>query len=205
MGISEPTLRRLPLYYKAALEEKENGETYISCTIIAQKLDLIPILIRKDLQQTGIIGRPKIGYSLDELIQVLENTLGYKHNKKAVLVGVGNLGTALTNYPGFEQYGLTIAALIDSNPDKIGKKIKDMTICSPSDIKKEAKRISAQIGIIATPADTAQQVAQLLVDAGIAAIWNFAPIRLSVPDNIVVENVNFAVSLSVLNSKLLLR
>ena len=80
-----------------------------------------------------------------------------------------------------------------------------MTICSPSDIKKEAKRISAQIGIIATPADTAQQVAQLLVDAGIAAIWNFAPIRLSVPDNIVVENVNFAVSLSVLNSKLLLR
>ncbi len=203
MGIPDPTLRRLPLYYRIALEEKENGEENISCTIIARKLELIPILVRTDLQQTGIIGRPKTGYVLDELIQVLEKTLDYKNNKKAILVGVGNLGKALTNYPGFKQYGLSIAGLVDNDATKIGDIINGMTICATKDTKCEVKRIRAKVGIITTPAQVAQEVADMLVEAGVSAIWNFAPIRLSLPDNIVVENVNFAVSLSVLNSKLL--
>lgn len=205
MGIPEPTLRRLPLYYKIALEEKDNGEENISCTVIARKLELIPILVRKDLQQTGIIGRPKTGYVLEELIQVLEKTLDYKNNKKAILVGVGNLGRALTNYPGFKQYGLSIAGLIDNDVSKIGNIINGMTICAPEDTKSEVKRTRAKVGIITTSAQVAQEVAEMLVRTGILAIWNFAPIRLSLPDNIVVENVNFAVSLSVLNSRLLLK
>jgi len=205
MGIPEPTLRRLPLYYRIALEEKESGEENISCTVIANKLELIPILVRKDLQQTGIIGRPKTGYILDELIQVLEKTLDYKNNKKAILVGVGNLGRALTNYPGFKQYGLSIAGLIDSDQTKVGDIINGLIICAPEDIKKVVRRTRARVGIITTPADAAQEAADMLIGAGVAAIWNFAPIRLSLPDSIVIENVNFSVSLSVLNSRLLLK
>ena len=115
------------------------------------------------------------------------------------------MGKALTNYPGFKQCGLSIAGLIDSDEKKVGDVINGLTICTPADIKKEMRRTRARIGIITTPASSAQDAADMLVGAGVEAIWNFAPIRLSLPDTIVIENVNFSVSLSVLNSRLLLK
>lgn len=202
MGITEPTLKRLPLYYKIAKEAISEGNANISCTKIAQKLGLIPILVRKDLQQTGIIGRPKTGYSTSQLIEVLDKTLDYKNEKLAFLVGVGNLGNALINYSGFQEYGMKIVALFDGSKDKIGTKINDMEIYDIAEINQIAKKIDAKIGIITTPALYANDIALRLIDAGIKALWNFAPTRLDVPEDVIVENVNLSVSLSVLNSKI---
>jgi redox-sensing transcriptional repressor len=187
------------------VELRSQGKSLVSCSSIGQDLKLQPIQVRKDLQFTGIVGRPKVGYSVPELIATLENFLGWDSINQAVLVGVGSLGTALLGYEQFSTHGLTIVAAFDSNPKKAGQVVHDRVILSLDDLERVARREGILTGIITTPAKAAQQVADLMIQAGIEAIWNFAPVTLDVPDHIIVHNEDIYSSLAALTCKLATR
>lgn len=200
--IQEPTLRRLPLYHSFL----SNIQTrYISCTQIAEELSLVPIQVRKDLEATGLVGKPKVGYIVSELISTIESYLGWNNQTEAFLVGVGHLGAALLGYKGFKDYGLQVIGAFDNDPNKIGKIIGGKKIFSISRLNNLVQRTKVKIGILAVPAAVAQQTADLMVAAGIEAIWNFAPVKIKVPENIIVQHENLASSLAVLSKKVNLR
>ena len=200
--ISEPTLRRLPMYYQCLLKQRAKKDEFISCTHIAKELGLIPVQVRKDLQSAGAIGKPKVGYNVEELIMIIQNTLGYNNLSEAFLVGMGNLGQALAAHNEFEKCGMEIIATFDTSPLKIGRDYFGKRVFPLNKFKNLTERMNIKIGIITTPANYAQEIAEIMVDAGIKAIWNFAPVYLNVPDDVYVQNENLASSLSVLLNKM---
>lgn len=201
-SIPQPSLRRLPQYhhYLATLEAK--GITQVSCSVIGRDLGLVPVQVRKDLQYTGIIGRPKTGYSIAELIRAIETFLGWNNINEAFLVGAGNLGTALLGHERFSKFGLHIVAAFDTDPAKIGQWIHEKAVLPLDKLADLAPRMSIHLGIITTPAEVAQAVADEMVKGGIQAIWNFAPVKLIVPKHIIVHNEDLYNTLASLSWKL---
>jgi redox-sensing transcriptional repressor len=201
--ISKQTLQRLPLYlsYLKTLGF-EYGSENISATTIANALRLNQVQVRKDLASISSSGKPKIGYNIQTLIVEIESFLGYDNINEAVIVGAGRLGTALLTFQGFKEYGLDILAAFDSNPEKLGMTDCNKPILPVEELKEMCLKFNIRIGIITTPAKCAQQVCDLLVESGIQAIWNFAPVHLIVPPNILVQNENMATSLAVLSNHL---
>jgi len=181
---------------------QQEGIDTVSCSRIGAELNLQPIQVRKDLQMTGIIGKPKIGYPVAELTAAIEKCLGWHNVNKAVLVGAGSLGTALLGYPRFGNFGLHIVAGFDSDAKKVGRSVHQYHILPLTRLPALVRRRSIHIGIITVPATAAQQVADLLVNSGIIAIWNFAPVTLRVPGNIIVHNEDLYYSLAALSCKL---
>jgi redox-sensing transcriptional repressor len=200
--IPEPTLRRLPKYHHLLLELRKQGVTSVSCTRIGDSLGLLPVQVRKDLQYTGIIGRPKVGYELRELLEKIEEFLGWNNTSDAFLVGAGNLGSALLGYNKFEQFGLSIVAAFDADSRKVGTQIHGKQVLPLEKLPSLVQQMGVHIGIITTPAESAQEVADLLVAGGVRAIWNFAPVTLTIPADIVVQNEDLYHSLAALSSKL---
>lgn len=198
-----PTLKRLPLYLRLLRRMKETGEEYASGAVVAKELGLDPIVVRKDLAITGAVGRPRLGFKMDEIITAIENFLGWSNTADAFLVGVGNLGTALLGYQGFEQHGLHITAAFDANPKVIGKKIHGKTILDIKKLPTLAKRMHVQIGIITATASVAQGIADTMIEGGIRGIWNFTPTKLIVPENVILQREDLASSLAVLSHRLL--
>lgn len=198
----EPTLRRLPLYSRYIKTLQEQGVTYVSCTRIGSELGLDPTQVRKDIEVTGAVGRPKVGYAIADLEQAIERFLGWDSTNEAFLIGAGNLGAALLGYAKFEQCGLNIVAAFDVNPDKVGKAIHGKYILELDKLVDLMQRMHVRIGIITVPAPAAQAVADLLVQGGVRAIWNFAPVRLRVPENVMVHNEDLYCSLAALSQKL---
>lgn len=201
-SIPQPSLRRLPQYhhYLATLEAK--GITQVSCSVIGRDLGLVPVQVRKDLQYTGIIGRPKTGYSIAELIRAIETFLGWNNINEAFLVGAGNLGTALLGHERFSKFGLHIVAAFDTDPAKIGQWIHEKAVLPLDKLADLAPRMSIHLGIITAPAEVAQAVADEMVKGGIQAIWNFAPVKLIVPKHIIVHNEDLYNTLASLSWKL---
>jgi redox-sensing transcriptional repressor len=200
--VSEPTLKRLPLYHRFLKEWQAAGRQTVSCTDIGLDLDLDPTQVRKDLEAVGIVGRPRIGYVLTNVIEELEQFLGWKNLNDAFLVGAGSMGSALLGYHKFEQCGLKIVAAFDLDPSKIGARIHGKHVLLLSKLPDLARRMHILIGIITVPAAEAQAVADLMVAGGIRAIWNFAPIRLRVPEQVIVHNEDLYCSLASLSQKL---
>lgn len=201
--ISRETLKRLPLYwnYLKSLNGEDPG--HISATHIASALDLYDVQVRKDLACVASRkGKPKIGYQTRELIADIEQFLGYNDKDCAALVGVGNLGRALLSYTGFQEYGLDICVAFDANEEIVGTKIKGKEILPISSLPQICQEKKVRIGIITVPGDAAQTVCDGLVAGGALAIWNFAPVKLKVPDNILVHNENMAASLAILSKHL---
>ena len=126
--ISMPSVRRFPSYLRILMQNREAGHKTISATQLAEELGLTPIQVRKDLASTGIEGRPKVGFSIEELISSITHALGWDNLTEALIVGAGNLGSALAAYDGFSAYGLRIVAIFDKDPSKIGKRIGDLTV-----------------------------------------------------------------------------
>ncbi|MCP4568702.1 MAG: redox-sensing transcriptional repressor Rex, partial [FCB group bacterium] len=178
------------------------GRDIVSSREIAAKLGLDPIQVRKDLQFTGVIGKPKVGYVIDNLISLIESFLGWDNTSSAYLAGAGNLGTAILGYEGFRGYGVDIVAVFDNDSRKIGTEINSYEVYDIEKITGLAERMNVNIGIITVPAADAQDVADRMVRGGIKAIWNFAPVKLNIPDNVIVENEQLSTSLAVLTSKL---
>jgi len=201
-SIPQPSLRRLPQYHHYLVELEAKGTTQVSCSMIGRDLSLIPVQVRKDLQYTGIIGKPKTGYSVSALILAIETFLGWNNINEAFLVGAGNLGTALLGHERFSQFGMRIVAAFDTDPAKIGQWIHDKAVLPLEQLSDLAPRMSIHLGIITTPAEVAQAVADEMVKGGIQAIWNFAPMKLRVPEHIIVHNEDLYNSLASLSWKL---
>lgn len=198
-----PTLKRLPLYLRLLRRMKENGDEYASGAVVAKELGLDPIVVRKDLAITGAVGRPRLGFQMDEIITAIEEFLGWSNTSDAFLVGVGNLGTALLGYQGFEQHGMRVVAAFDANPKLIGKTINGKTILDIKKLPSLAKRMHVQIGIITATASVAQGIADEMVAGGIRGIWNFTPTKLTVPSHVTLQREDLASSLAVLSHRLL--
>jgi len=204
-GVKEvplPTLRRLPSYYHYLKKLQDAGREVVSCTHIAEDLNLDPTQVRKDLSTTGVRGKPKTGYPVTPLITAIEEFLNWNNLNEAFLVGSGNLGNALLAYEGFKQYGLNIVAAFDNDENKIGREVHGKKILSLEHLPDLVKRMNVLIGIITVPADFARTVADLMVESGIKAIWNFTPVNLTVPGEIIVQNENLATGLAILMKKL---
>jgi len=199
-----PTLKRLPLYLRLLRTMRESGEEYASGTVVAKKLGLDPIVVRKDLAITGAVGRPRLGFPMNEIIDAIEEFLGWSNTSDAFLAGVGNLGRALLGYKGFEQHGMRIVAAFDSDPKIIGQTIHGRKILDIAEMPKLAKRMHVQIGVLTVSASAAQGVANAMIAGGIRAIWNFTPVTLDVPDHVILQREELASSLAVLSHRLLL-
>lgn len=200
--VPEPTLRRLPQYLHYLKGMHEEDKKQISTTVIAGALKLDPTQVRKDLAYTGIIGKPKIGYTVDVLIKSIENFLNWQNTNDAFLIGAGNLGLAMIGYDQFKKYGLNIVALFDNDENKVGTEIKGVPVLPVSKLTDLVRRMHINIGILTVPASAAQEIADKLVEGGIKAIWNFAPVTLNIPQEVIIENAQFATSFAVLSHKL---
>ena len=190
--IPAPVLRRLPIYQHYLRGLQEQQVITVSCTQIAKDLKLTSIQIRKDLAMTGIVGKPKVGYIVEDLLVKIEKFLGWQQSAEAFVVGVGHLGTALLGYDGFTKMGLHIIAGFDNDTNKIGSEIYGKKIFAINRLSELVSRMNIHIGVITVPAKYAQEIADIMVKSGIKAIWNFADIRLSVPDGVIVQHENLA-------------
>ena len=197
--ISKQALRRLPYYLDYLKRRYDEGTQTISATTVAADLKLNEVQVRKDLAAVSVTGgKPKTGYVTIELIRDLERFLGYDNTKEAILAGAGKLGQALLSYKEFARYGLNIVAAFDNNPD-----IVDNSCIFPADKMQDlCGRLKVHIGIICVPPEAAQRVCDEMVACGILAIWNFAPVHLIVPSNVIIQNENLAASLAVLSQNL---
>ena len=188
--ISRQALRRLPFYLDYLKKKQADGVRNISATTVANELKLNEVQVRKDLASVSVTGgKPQTGYVAAELIRDLESFLGYDNTKEAVIAGAGKLGQALLSYKEFDRYGLNIVAAFDTD-----ESIIDSKRILPAD--------KVHIGIICVPPECAQSVCDKMVASGILAIWNFAPVHLSVPTGVIVQYENLAASLAVLSQNL---
>jgi redox-sensing transcriptional repressor len=201
-GAPEPTLRRLPLYYRLLKQLRETGRTGVSCTLIGAELRLDATQVRKDIEMTGTVGRPKVGYDVNELICAIEKFLGWDNLTEAFLVGAGSLGEALMGYPGFSECGLSIVAAFDVDPNKCHRVIHGKHVRHISKMTGLMRRMRVRFGIITVPASEAQQAADLLIEGGVLAIWNFAPAKIQAPERVIVTNEDLYCSLAVLSQKM---
>lgn len=200
--ISKSTLARLPMYLTYLRSILPNGPENISSTAIASALGLGDVQVRKDLASVSDQGKPKVGYNIADLIDTLEEFLGYKDVSDAVVVGTGKLGRALLDYKGFEDYGLNIVAGFDISEDILGTTDSGKKIYNLSRFDELLSHLKIRIGIITVPAESAQYVCDLMIKNGIMAILNFSPVHLNVPENIIVQNENIAASLAILSNRL---
>ncbi len=205
--LTKNQLRRLPSYLHLLKNLSGSGMKDISCQTIASCLDLNKEQVRKDIALiSSIDGIPNKGRDINLLIKDIETILGYDDTHNAFIVGVGSLGKAFLHYNGFENYGLKIVCAFESNPSLIGTTCNDKPIYDVNDINKETlDEFNAKIGIIAVPAEVAQDIADKMVAAGVEAIWNFAPTKLILPKDIIVSNMDLATSLAVLSHQLYLK
>lgn len=199
-NISKHTLQRLPMYLSYIKGLPENAPKNISATTIAEALQLNDVQVRKDLASVSSSGKPKVGYNVKDLIAELEAFLGYNDIDNAVIVGAGSLGKALLNYSGFKAYGLNIIAAFDLCEEPT--EFQGKTVFPIAQLESFCRKVNIHIGIITVPASSAQEICDLLVNSGIRAIWNFAPVHLVVPDGILVQNENMASSLALLSNHL---
>jgi redox-sensing transcriptional repressor len=200
--VPRATIVRLPQYLRFLRDAEAAENHYLSGTRIAAALKIEPAQVRKDLAVTGITHRPGVGFCAAELILAIEQYLGWNNTTDAFLVGAGHLGAALAGYAGFQRYGLNIVAVFDVDDHKVGRKLCGKPVHPFDQIAAKAQEMHVHMGIITVPSGAAQDVADVLVLAGIRAIWNFTPIELDVPPNIVVEKTDLAASLAVLSRRL---
>ena len=197
-----PSIRRLPSYLQIIRQAKNDNLEYISGTVIAQELSLDPIQVRKDITITGIIGKPKKGYPVVALMTAIEHFLGWDEMQQAVLVGAGNLGTALAGYQNFQYHGLNICAAFDTDPAKISKEIHGVPVFSLETADVYIKNFNAKIAILTVPSSQAQITADKIIAAGITAIWNFTNVKLKVPENVSVQREDLTSGYAILCVKM---
>lgn len=197
------TMSRLPMYYHYLEERHADGAESVSASEIAERLNLKPVLVRKDIELvSSVMGKPRVGFNLEQLLADLRDYLGYDNVNESVLVGVGGLGRTLLSYEGFSDFSLNIVAGFDVNKDLYGIRINDRPVLPMEKLPDIIHRLNIHIGIITVPKTEAQKVCDILVDCGIKAIWNFAPVSLNVSSGVLLKNENLAASLASLSHML---
>jgi len=198
--ISELTTNRLSLYLRFLTELEEKDVKTVSSKVLAEQFGLNAALIRKDLAHFGDLGVRGVGYVVKDLRRQLHTILGLDRNQRVAIMGAGNLGLALADYPGFRREGFRIVALFDTLHDKVGQLSRGgVKIYDIRELRKVAHRENITIAVIAVPAASAQQVVKTVVQAGIKAVLNFSPGALRVPDDVKLKSVDLTVSLESLS------
>jgi redox-sensing transcriptional repressor len=197
--IPEATVLRLPLYYRALLETADQEIGTVSSERLAELAGVNAAKVRKDLSYLGSYGTRGVGYDVEHLLHEISRELGLTHDWPVAIVGVGNLGQALANYRGFGARGYRVVAAVDADPDKVGRSVGDLVVEALDDLPEITRTREVAIGIIATPAHAAQEVADRLVDAGVTSILNFAPTVVSAPAGVSLRKVDLAIELQILS------
>lgn len=199
MYVPPTTVQRLPVYLRCLVEAQSQRMDLVNSVQIAEMAGTNAAQVRKDLSYLGEYGTRGIGYDVDTLIAHLTRWLGLERTRKAAIVGYGRLGSALRSYGGFQDRGISIVAVLDADSDKIGSAAGDLVIEPISDLGKVVAREGVEIVILTVPADVAQHVADVAIQAGVKAILNFAPVLLEVPRDVVVRQADMAGELQILS------
>lgn len=198
----EPTLRRLPWYLAYVGTLRSHNIEYVSSTTISKALNVDASQIAKDLSVLDIKGKTRIGYEVAALEDALRRFLGFGRNHNAVMLGVGSLGSALIADNGLHRFGLDIVAGFDVRQDVVGTEIQGVPIFDIADLAEHQRRLKADIAVIAVPVESAQQTADLAVEAGIRALWNFTPFRILTSPGTVIQNTSIYAHLAVMYNRL---
>jgi redox-sensing transcriptional repressor len=197
-SIPEATVGRLPVYLRALVDLAEAGAGTVSSDELAEAAGVNSAKVRKDLSHLGSYGTRGVGYDVAYLIHQIRRELGLTQHWAIAIVGIGNLGQALANYGGFAERGFRVAALVDADPARVGERIGDVEVRHVDELPAIVAELDVAIGVIATPAGAAQEVADRLVAAGVRSVLNFAPTMITVPPGVSVRKVDLAVELQIL-------
>lgn len=198
--IPEPTIQRLPLYYRCLSEFRDRDREIISSEDVASKIPgMKASQFRKDLSYFGEFGVQGMGYVVTHLLERISNILQLNRIHFVVLVGAGNLGSALVNFGGFRQWGFHVTRIFDSNPQKVGGRLADLEI---EDVATLPRPLDASIGILAVPSAAAVETARVLIESGCKGLLNFSGVKLNLPATVSVRNVDLTNELSILSYKL---
>lgn len=197
-----PTVRRLPAYLAILRELYLKGEQFVSSSYLAERMEIEPILVRKDLELTRINGTPRIGYCIEGLIGGIEDFLGFGETLDAFLVGIGQFGASILYNSELTDLGLRIVAAFDKEPYKAKPLVPTVPVFDMVRLAELSKRINVALAILCVPSEDAQEVTNILVASGIKGIWNFTPANLVVPEDVVVQKEDLASGLAVLSVKL---
>ena len=200
--ISVQTIRRLPQYLRIFYNLHGYGRELVSSTVLAEETHLLPVVVKKDLQAVGAPSKLRAGFKVAGTIKVIEQFLGWNNLNKAFLVGVGHLGDALLGFAGFKNHGLEIVAAFDTAPEKIGQTVHGVPVYHTAQLAGVIARENLKIAVLTVPASSAQGITDTLLSAGIKAIWNFAPVHLEVPGNVIVQQEDISSGLAELCAKL---
>ena len=193
--ISQAVIRRLPRYYRYLGELLENGVERISSNDLSKRMKVTASQIRQDLNNFGGFGQQGYGYNVKYLYTEIGKILGLEENHNMIIIGAGNLGQALANYAAFEKRGFILKGIFDVNPVLEGVSIRGVNIRMMDELSEFVKNNDVEIAALTIPKDKSIEVANILVDNGVRAIWNFAHTDLNLPENIIVENVHLSESL----------
>ena len=194
-GISRAVIRRLPRYYRYLGELLENGVERISSSDLSKRMKVTASQIRQDLNNFGGFGQQGYGYNVKYLYTEIGKILGLEEDHNIIIIGAGNLGQALANYTAFEKRGFILKGIFDVNPRLEGVSIRGVPIRMMDELKSFIQNNDVEIAVLTIPKEKAIEVANLLVENGVRAIWNFAHTDLNLPDNVIVENVHLSESL----------
>ncbi len=198
--VPQTTVQRLPVYLRCLVQEQSRCVTVANSVRIAELAGTNAAQVRKDLSYLGEYGMRGIGYDVDGLVRHLTRWLGLEQVRHAAIVGYGRLGSALLGYGGFQDRGVSIDAVFDADPDKIGSTADHgLTVQPLARFAEVAQRDDIEIAILTVPASVAQSVADSVAAAGVKAILNFAPVKLSVPDDVAVRQADVAAELQILS------
>lgn len=200
--VPEPTLRRLPWYLSTVKLLKERGDVFASSTQISREIGIEASQITKDLSYLDISGRTRVGYEIETMINVLENTLGFTSLHRAYLFGVGSLGAALLQDTGLRQFGLEIVGAFDVRQDIVGTRVNNIPVYPIEELEQRMSENDIKIAILTVPISAAQSITDRLVSNDVKGIWNFTPVRILVPEHCVVENISLYASLAVMFNKI---
>ena len=201
-NISQAVITRLPRYFRYLGELKSKGVERISSQELSKLMRVTASQIRQDFNNFGGFGQQGYGYNVDYLYVEIGKLLGLNKEHHLVIIGAGNLGQAIANYMNFEKRGFIIKGIFDSNPGIIGNPVRNLTIQPMEELREFVKENNIDIAVLTIPKTGAVQVAEILVNCGIKAIWNFAHVDLEVPDEVVVENVHLSDSIMKLSYNL---
>ncbi len=180
----------------------DQGDMHVTSDQIANYFGIHPTQVRKDLAITGLIGKPKVGHVLSEAVKSIYNFLGWDRKSDALIVGAGNLGSAIIGYGGFGLTGVKIVAAFDTDPEKIGTVINGVEVYPMRKFTDLALKLKAKIGIITCSAEAAEAVANTMVVSGITAIWNFTPVKPYIPEGVIMEQTELYSCLSVISRRI---
>jgi redox-sensing transcriptional repressor len=194
-----PSVRRLPTYLHLLRKLLENGEEYVSSVYLAEKTQVQPILVRKDLELTQVSGIPRVGYSIPKLVKGIEDFLGWGKDLNAFLVGIEKIGNFILNNQDLQDAGIKIVAAFDENPQFFKKSFREVPVFPVIRLGELSKRTQVRICV---PPEKAQKIADILTASGIKGIWNFTSANLIVPDDVTVQKEDFASGLAMLSVKM---